>query len=254
MEHTPQISPKENVMLAYRHQTPAYIPSIFTDISIFQANPAMERYCGLDTGLDGFGVEWKFVPEGNAPMPTQNHLIDSITDWQKVKFPDLDAIDWKTQVDIDGHTDISALVAGAGLVPFADGHNMFDDGGRTFKMCMVINGPFERMHALEGFSNALCDLVTEQDACAEYFAAISDWKCRYFHKIAEYYPVDGINAHDDYGSSHDMFMSLEMWRKLIKPNLAKMVEQVHKDGLIYQHHSCGYIEPLIPELIEIGVD
>lgn len=253
MEGAPQISPKENIMLAYQHKTPFFMPSMFTDINLFQANPTMERYCGAETGLDGFGVEWRYEPKAAAPMTTSHHLIDSITDWEQVKFPDLDAIDWEKQADIDSRTDMMALVAGAGIVPFQDGHSIFDDDSK-FNMCMVINGPFERMHALEGFDNALCDLLEEPEACADYFKAIADWKCRYFHKIATYYKVDGINAHDDYGSAHNLFMSLETWRTLIKPNLARMVEQVHKDGLLYQHHSCGHVEPLFDDLIEIGVD
>ena len=187
-------------------------------------------------------------------MTTQNHQIDSITDWKKVKFPDLDAIDWKKQAEIDGKTDMLALVATGEILPFEDGHSIFDEDNDKFNMCMVINGPFERMHALEGFDNALCDLIEEPEACADYFSAIADWKCKYFHKIATYYKADGINAHDDYGSAHNLFMPIDLWRKLIKPNLAKMVDQVHKDGLIFQHHSCGYIEPLIEDFIEIGID
>ncbi len=213
----------------------------------------MERFCGHGTGKDGFGVEWQYEEKARAPMTTRNHLIDSITDWQKVQFPDLEAIDWEKQADIDAHTDMMALVGAGVLVPFEDGHSIFDDDSK-FNMCMVINGPFERMHALEGFENALCDLMIEPEACAEYFSAIADWKCKYFHKIAQYYKVDGINAHDDYGSADQMFMPLETWRELIKPNLAKMVQQVHDDGLIYQHHSCGYVEPLFDDLIDIGVD
>ena len=253
MGAAPQVLPKENVMLAYQHKVPFYMPSMFTDINLFQANPMMERFCGHGVGKDGFGVEWKFEPKANAPMTTQNHQIDCITDWQKIKFPDLETIDWEKQVQIDGTTNMMALVATGLLLPFEDGHNSFDDTSK-FNMCMVINGPFERMHSLEGFDNALCELIEEPEACADYFAAIADWKCKYFHKIATYYPVDGINGHDDYGSAHQLFMPLDLWRKLIKPNLAKMVEQVHKDGLIYQHHSCGYIEPLIEDFIEIGVD
>ena len=249
----PQVLPKENIMMAYRHQLPFYMPSMFTDVNLFQANPSMERYCGGGTGTDGFGVEWKFEPKAAAPMTTQKHLIDSITDWKKIKFPDLEAIDWEKQADTDAHTDMMALVAGAGLVPYADGHSIFDDDSK-FNMCMVINGPFERMHAVEGFANALCDLVEEPEAAYDFISAVADYKCAYFHKIATYYKADGINAHDDYGAADRLFMPLETWRKLIKPNLAKMVEQVHKDGLIYQAHSCGYIEPLIADYIDVGVD
>jgi hypothetical protein len=222
------------------------------DINLFQANPFMERYCGTGIGKDGFGVEWEFVPDASAPMTTRNHQIGSITDWKKIKFPDLDAIDWEKQADIDVHTDMMALVATGKVVPFKDGHSIYDED--KAQVCMVINGMFERMHALEGFDNALCDLIEEPEACADYFAAISDWKCRYFHKIGKYYKADVINAHDDYGSAHNLFMPPEIWRKLIKPNLAKMVQAVHEEGMLYQHHSCGYIEPLIEDFIEIGVD
>lgn len=254
MGAAPQIAPRENVMLAYQHKVPYYMPSMFTDINLFQANPTMERFCGHGIGKDGFGVEWKFEQKASAPMTTQNHQIDCITDWEKITFPDLEAIDWEKQADIDGKTDMMALVATGLILPFEDGHSIFDEDNDKFNMCMVINGPFERMHALEGFDNALCDLMLEPEACADYFSAIADWKCKYFHKIATYYKVDGINAHDDYGSAHQLFMPLETWRELIKPNLAKMVEQAHKDGLLYQHHSCGYIEPLIEDFIEIGID
>ena len=113
---------------------------------------------------------------------------------------------------------------------------------------------FERMHALMGFENALMALVEDPESCFEFFSAIADYKIVYFKKIAKYYPADVIAAHDDYGSADRMFMSPETWRHLIKPNLKRMVDTCHELGLIYEHHSCGYIEPIIPDLVEIGVD
>ena len=44
----PQIAPRDNVMLAYQHKVPFYMPSMFTDINLFQANPTMERFCGME--------------------------------------------------------------------------------------------------------------------------------------------------------------------------------------------------------------
>ncbi|MCF0229211.1 MAG: hypothetical protein HUJ76_05900, partial [Parasporobacterium sp.] len=159
-----KIRPIENIMLAYQHKTPFYMPSMFTDVNLFQANPSMERFCAHGIGKDGFGVEWKYEAKASAPMTTQNHLIDSITDWKKVQFPDLNAIDWKVQHETDGRTDFRTLVTEGILVPFQDGHSIFDNHDK-FNMCMVINGPFERMHAIEGFDNALCDLIEEPEAC-----------------------------------------------------------------------------------------
>lgn len=241
------IKPIENIMLAYQHKMPYYMPSVFTDLNIFKPYAELERYCGTTEGYDGFGVKWKFEPTQNAPMPTGTHVIESVTDWKNIKFPDLDTIDWKKQVEIDACMDTMRNI------PFEDGHSIFENHDKC-NLAMIINGPFERLHALEGFENALCDLLEEEEACADYFRAIAEWKAQYFHKVATYYPVDVINSHDDYGSANRLFMSIETWRKLIKPNLALMVEQVHKDGKIYQHHTCGHCEPLIEDMIEIGVD
>ena len=51
-----------------------------------------------------------------------------------------------------------------------------------------------------------------------------------------------------------MFMSLDTWRTIFKPQLKRVVDAVHENGMLYEHHSCGYIEPIVPDLIEIGVD
>jgi hypothetical protein len=249
-----QLTPRENALIAYKHGVPAYIPTLFTDISMIQANPTMERYCGNQVGLDDFGVEWTYVADAKAPMPTTGKILfDDIADWRShVKFPDLEAIDWDKQADIDVHTDFMALVAGAGIVPMADGKSAYDED--KLVLCMVINGPFERLHSMMGFENALMALLTDPDECYEYFKAIADWKIEYFKKIAKHYKVDVINAHDDYGSKDRMFMSPDTWRQLIKPHLKRMVDACHEAGVLYQHHSCGYIEPILEDLAEIGVD
>jgi uroporphyrinogen-III decarboxylase len=119
---------------------------------------------------------------------------------------------------------------------------------------MVLNGMFERMHACMGFENALIALLDDPESCKEYLKAMADWKIEYFKKIVKYYKPDIINAHDDYGSNDRMFMSPETWRELFKPELARMVKACHDLGVYYQHHSCGYIEPIFDDLVEIGVD
>jgi hypothetical protein len=245
---------RENALVAYHHGVPAFIPTLFTDISIIQARPQMERYCGVDSGFDEFGVDWTYVPQARAPMPTSGKIMfEDINDWKShVKFPNLEAVDWEKQANIDVHTDFMALVAGAGIVPMANGKSAYDE--EKLVLCMVINGPFERLHAMMGFENALMALVSDQDECYAYFKAVADWKVEYFKKIAKYYKVDVINAHDDYGAADRMFMAPETWRRLIKPHLKRMVDACHEAGVMYQHHSCGYIEPIFEDFIEIGVD
>lgn len=164
---------RENAMLAYRHKQPQWIPGLFTDISIMFANPHGERYYGQESGKDWFGVDWTYVPDMMAPMPTPGkELFTDITRWRDaVKFPDLDAIDWEAQADIDSHTDAAVMATTGKIVRMPDGKSVYDDD--KLILCMVLNGPFERMHSLITFENALMSLVTEPDACSDFFGAVA---------------------------------------------------------------------------------
>lgn len=250
-----KLTPRENALIAYQHKTPQWIPCFYTDIGLFMANPDMERYTGFGKGKDGFGVSWTYVPQACACMtsPDEKPLLEDVADWKEVvHFPDLEAVDWEKQADIDMHTNFGAFVGGAGLIPFENGGTCLD--GDKLGVCMCINGSFERLHALMGMQNALASLIEDPNSCYEFFGAMADFKIAYFKKIAQYYPVDVINAHDDFGANDRMFMSPDLWRKLLKPHLKRIVDAVHDMGLIYQHHSCGYIEPIFGDLVEIGVD
>lgn len=48
---------------------------------------------------------------------------------------------------------------------------------------MIHNGPFERMHTLMGFENALCALLTDPDEVKAYLDAYMEWKCKLLEKF-----------------------------------------------------------------------
>jgi len=66
--------------------------------------------------------------------------------------------------------------------------------------------------------------------------------------------VDIIYDGDDVGMQRGMMMSPKMWRRFLKPKYAKLVDLCHKRGVFFHFHSDGWIEPIIPDLIEIEVD
>jgi len=59
---------------------------------------------------------------------------------------------------------------------------------------------------------------------------------------------------DDLGSQQAMLIDPRMWRDFIKPRMAKICDLIHSFGVKVRYHSCGSIRPIIPDLIEIGVD
>jgi len=66
--------------------------------------------------------------------------------------------------------------------------------------------------------------------------------------------VDIIYDGDDVGMQKGMMMSLGMWRRFLKPRYADLIRLCHKRGVFFHFHSDGWIEPIIPDLVEIGVD
>ena len=59
---------------------------------------------------------------------------------------------------------------------------------------------------------------------------------------------------DDYASQNAMLINPDLWRKYIKPYLAEEVRLVRDQGLFVLFHSCGAVRPILPDLIEIGVN
>ena len=68
------------------------------------------------------------------------------------------------------------------------------------------------------------------------------------------YKFDGIMWYDDMGYKNTTFFSPDMYREILKPYHKRAVDWAHERGLVTELHSCGYIEPLIPDLVDIGVE
>ncbi len=68
------------------------------------------------------------------------------------------------------------------------------------------------------------------------------------------YKFDSIQWPDDMGYKGTQFFSVAMYRELLKPFHKRAVEWAHAKGIKAHLHSCGDVNPIIPELIEIGID
>lgn len=226
------LTPKENLIKLFQHEETEYLPLMGEGIiNNVPVNGYYERPFGGKGGQDWFGVHW-FWKEGEpAPMPVAPYLLEDISDWREVvKFPDLDAIDWKHAAEID-------------RIPSFDREN-------NLLYQMIHNGIVERFQTLMGFEDALCALLTDPEEVSELFDALADYKCKLIDKIAEYYKPDVICYHDDWGTQRGLFFSPDTWRSLIKEPTRKIVEHVHSKGIKFDLHCCGLIKDLVPEIVD----
>ena len=65
---------------------------------------------------------------------------------------------------------------------------------------------------------------------------------------------DGLWVWDDLGLKHRPFMSPAMYREILFPGHRRLFDFAHSRGLPVILHSDGFVEPLIPQLIEAGMD
>ena len=65
---------------------------------------------------------------------------------------------------------------------------------------------------------------------------------------------DGIWYYEDMGFKGRPFMSPKMYREIIQPAHRLTIDLAKSKGLPVIMHSCGYVEPLLPGMIEAGID
>jgi uroporphyrinogen decarboxylase len=68
--------------------------------------------------------------------------------------------------------------------------------------------------------------------------------------------LDILHLGDDVGMQDALMMSREMYREWLKPRLKRVIDAARAENpdLLVHYHSCGYVEPLIEDLIDVGID
>ncbi len=68
------------------------------------------------------------------------------------------------------------------------------------------------------------------------------------------YEFDEITWPDDMGYKQNQFFSVNTYRELLKPVHKRAADWARERGVRVQLHSCGDIRPLVPELIDVGIE
>jgi uroporphyrinogen decarboxylase len=186
--------------------------------------------------LDIFRVPFKVVQTefqryvdiaGRPPLKAAQTLVDI------ARFPWPDAADW----------DYSTIADRLGACRRASiGHS---------------RGFFEISHFVRGMDEFLMDLAMDEPmahAVMDHIIAFLLEKVRRTFEAAGQGGYAVFEYNDDVASQRALFISPEMWRRDIKPRMAKFCEMYHRFGAVVRYHSCGSVRSIIPDLIEIGVD
>ena len=102
---------------------------------------------------------------------------------------------------------------------------------------------FFRMHDVPEFMDVLLERITD------YYVGVST---RIFDTAAD--EIDVFFIGNDFGGQMGPLLGEKLFRRFLLPPLARLVDLGHEYGLKVLLHCCGGFAPLIPAMIEIGVD
>lgn len=114
---------------------------------------------------------------------------------------------------------------------------------------------FELMHPVCGHQYMLLGMAMDPEWVSDMVEVFSRVTIELWEILfAEEGFPDGIWFFEDMGFKNRPFMSPDMYREIVQPGHKRTIGWAKDKGLPVIMHSCGYVEPLIPGMIEAGID
>lgn len=114
---------------------------------------------------------------------------------------------------------------------------------------------FESIHPICGHENMLMGMALDPDWAREMCDVYAELTINLMEILfAKEGKPDAIWFFEDMGFKGKPFISPAMYKDIVFPAHKKTFDYAHSIGLPVIVHSCGFVEPLVPGLIEAGMD
>ena len=114
---------------------------------------------------------------------------------------------------------------------------------------------YDRFQSLMNTERLLCLMVEDPETARDMFDTVANLlveTCKMLLK--EGYEFDAAFLYNDMGYRNSSLFSPKTYKELIFPGDKYMFDFFHKNGMKTLLHSCGNVKPLLPHLIEAGLD
>lgn len=193
--------------------------------------------------VDEWGIGWKMpVDKGHYYDMTDHPLedVESIEDIMKYPWPD--------PVDLGRF---------ATMKQRADKYR-YDDG-KAYILGRQYAGIWETALWMSGFEKFFVDMMLNDDYAHALMSKITDLKMQYWDKALETVGdnVLIVSEADDLATQNSLLCSEELYKKIVHPYHKKLFDFIKKKAkskVYIFYHTCGAVKPLIPYLIDEGVD
>lgn len=244
---------KERVLASLKHQQPDKIP-----YQIGFTKRAEEKMAAF------FGDPDFKTKLGNSLFALDSRIKGSMREVEHSIWEDEFGVRWNRSTDLNIGVVCNCRVTPENIdkyeLPDPDAPERYQGFGEVLAAhCddfLVFNHSYslhERAWMLAGFENFLMAMIANPSFAHDLLDKILDYNLKLIEHACQY-NFDGIKFGDDWGQQTSLIMGPNLWREFIKPRIEKMYQLVKSRGKYVMIHSCGKVDELLPELIELGVD
>lgn len=191
---------------------------------------------------DEWYVDWKMSKKNGLYFDAFTHPLSG-----EITTSDLEKYQWPNPQDATRLSSFKSRI-----------EELKKTGDFGFVIHGVTSGVMEMALRLRGFEQMFMDFALNPDLTCAVLDKIVEIKCGYWEKALELVGNDVLVAveADDLGTQNSLLISPNMYREFIKPRHKALFAFIKKKAphIKIFLHSCGAIKPMIPDLIEAGVD
>jgi uroporphyrinogen decarboxylase len=130
------------------------------------------------------------------------------------------------------------------------------NSGGPYHIRFRIGSVFEVAWQLRGMQEFMMDLALDPSIPVFIMDRLAEVYAENTRRVLELAGdrLDMVYLYDDVATQSSLMMSHDMWRKYIRPKHAQIIDVARSYGVPVMYHCDGAIYPLIPELIDMGVE
>ncbi|KKL76358.1 hypothetical protein LCGC14_2045690 [marine sediment metagenome] len=256
---------KERVAAALSHREPDRVP---LDLWI---TPEIEKLLMRETGAgDPFDMR---VNLGHDCLMSIAGIVASFYMSEEPEYTDPWGITWRRVPFADGnghYTEIASHPLGGKdkkllsyRTPDPEEPGQYDGlkdlierhGKSHYIVGGILGSVFEGPWYLRGMEQFLQDLLLNKDYANQLMDLVMDFHLKAGLKMIDM-GCDMLLAGDDVGTQDRMLISPAMWKEFVKPRYASLFQEYKNANpkIKIATHICGFVEPIISDLIDVGVD
>lgn len=136
---------------------------------------------------------------------------------------------------------------------FRDIPSKIDAFSDRFRVFYIGFSLFERAWTMRGMESLFFDFVDRPEFVHKLLGAIADYNIAQAAEAVKY-DIDAVYFGDDWGQQHGLIMGRPYWDEFIRPQLRRMYGAVCAAGKFQMIHSCGDVDELFDDLIDLGLN